>query len=460
MKCSGGLNISLDGRPSGRVEVLEEPKVLHLPLHSRRFEFGQLCVQAGARVQPGQILARDDSNYGVPLLAPRAGTVRLDLAAEHISLEDLAHASEEPFNPAEDAPHAPKARDSSEFKRQKLLTLGAWQWVCDAHTGRLADPSGTPRAVIVSTIRLEPYATRGDVQLHKRLLSFTHGLEHIQSLLDYQPIYLVLPDIDSQFARQVRQVLRGYAWVKMVEVPLRYGCEDFNVLSRGLGLKRQAEAPVWSLQTEGVLAIDRALTLSLPCTVRIISLGGPAVESPVHLKTMPGYPLVDLLAGRLSRQDNVRVINGGVLTGDQMHPEQLGIDAECTGLTVLAEAEDRQFLGWLHPGWDRRSYSRCFVGTLARRRGERLTTALCGEGRPCISCNYCEEVCPAGIMPHVIHKYLYQDLLEEAESAGVGLCVECGLCSYVCPSKLELRQQFVEGKQTVLAELHAEEAQV
>jgi Na+-translocating ferredoxin:NAD+ oxidoreductase RnfC subunit len=72
-----------------------------------------------------------------------------------------------------------------------------------------------------------------------------------------------------------------------------------------------------------------------------------------------------------------------------------------------------------------------------------------GEGRPCISCNFCEDICPAGITPHLIHKYLYRDLVEEAEQARTDLCVECGLCSYVCPSKIDLRQQLIDAKKLI-----------
>jgi Na+-translocating ferredoxin:NAD+ oxidoreductase RnfC subunit len=86
---------------------------------------------------------------------------------------------------------------------------------------------------------------------------------------------------------------------------------------------------------------------------------------------------------------------------------------------------------------------------LVHRVRERLTTAMRGELRPCVSCNFCEEVCPAGISPHLIHKFLYRDLIEEAAYARVDLCVECGLCSYVCPSKLDLRAQFTEARKQV-----------
>ena len=55
-------------------------------------------------------------------------------------------------------------------------------------------------------------------------------------------------------------------------------------------------------------------------------------------------------------------------------------------------------------------------------------------------------------MPYLIHKYLYRDLIEEADSARVDLCIECGLCSFVCPSKIELRKQFIEVKELIAKE--------
>ena len=155
MKLRGGYNVRLEGRPEGSVEVLSEPDELHLPLHSHRFSFNELNVREGERVHPGQIVARATANHSVPLLAPRAGTVRLAAAEGHITLEDITKEPEEPYHPDEDAEHVPKGAGSGGMKRYKLLELGAWQFVRDAHTGELPDPFGTPRAVIVSTVRVE-----------------------------------------------------------------------------------------------------------------------------------------------------------------------------------------------------------------------------------------------------------------------------------------------------------------
>jgi Na(+)-translocating NADH:ubiquinone oxidoreductase A subunit len=453
MKFRGGYNIPIQGRPDGEIKALGEPDVLYLPLRSRRFVFSEVCVKDGQKVSKGDILAKDPNNYIVPLLAPRAGTVRLKAAENHIVLEDITRFKEHDYISQDEMAHIEHEWGAAGIKRYKLLTLGAWQYFYDAYTDALPDPLGTPQAVIISTLSLEPFVARGDAQLHKRLLKFTRGVEQLQSLLEYQPIYLVMPDISSAFATQVREQIRGYAWVKLIEIPLMYPYDNFNILARALGLKRN-DGPIWAIRTEGILAIDRALTVTKPCMVRIVSVGGPEVSSPVHIKVIPGYPIKTILDKYVSAP-GARVINGGMLTGEQITEKTLGLDSECTALTMLPELQDREFLGFAKPGSDRQSYSGCFLSSLRGKFREQLTTAVRGEGRPCISCNFCEEVCPAGIMPYLIHKYLYKGLIDEARQAQVELCIRCGLCSFVCPSKIELREQF-----TMIQELIEKEKEI
>jgi len=223
----GGHNVLLKGRPESAIKVMPEPKVLYLPLRSERFTFSDIQVEEGDKVKGGDVLAKDPDNHGVPLLAPRAGTVRLGAAENHIVLEDVALSEERADMVEEEMQHIEKEMGVGGINRYKLLALGAWQFFYDAFTGELPDPLGTPQAIIVSTLSLEPFVARGDVQLHRRLLNFTRGLEQLQSLLEYQPIYLAMPNITSEFANLIRNQIRGYAWVKMLEIPLKYPHDNF-----------------------------------------------------------------------------------------------------------------------------------------------------------------------------------------------------------------------------------------
>ena len=464
MKFRGGYNITLHGRPSEDVKVLPEPEALYLPLESKRFKFSSVCVEEGQKVDTGDVLAVDPDNYDVPLLSPRAGTVRLSATEGHIVLEDISMVDDRPDYDKDKIPHIAKQMGESGELRHKLLALGAWQHFFDAYTNDLPDPMGTPQAVIVSTLSLEPYTARGDIQMKNRLLQFTRGLEYLQSLLEYQPMYLVMPKVDSELASKVKEQIRGYAWVKLIEVPQEYTRDNFNILARNIGLKR-ADGPIWGVRTEGVLAVDRALTDTKASLVRILSVAGPGVKKPEHIKVMAGYP-INAIKDEYANEGEMRLINGGFFTGDTISDGDIGIDAECKGITIMPEHTEREFLGWLRPGFDRSSYSNSFLssicGKFTPRCGkffEKFTPTIRGEVRACISCNFCEEVCPAGIMPHLIHKYLYSDMIEEADAARVDLCIECGLCSFVCPSKIELRQQFIDAKVFIEEEKAEAEAQ-
>ena len=403
----------------------------------------------GQHVGPGEVLAKDPDNYDIPLLSSCSGTVDLKSERGHIILKNLSREGTKKHIYQDEQEHIHKKMGPVEFKRYKLLNLGAWEYIKDAYSGQIPDPLSMPQAVIVSTLRLEPFLVRGDILLKEYLRQFTRGLEHLQSLLEYQPIYLVLPKLKAELATQIKEQIRGYAWVKIVEIPLKYPYDHFAILSRHLGLKR-SEGLIWGINVDGVLAIDTALTSSQPCVDRIISVGGPGASKALHLQLPVGYPIEKIKAAYA--QDDSIAINGGILTGRLLTQDVKGVPSDCKGITFVPEQTSREFLAFVRPGFDRQSYSACFMSALRKHFPERTTNAVRGELRPCVSCNFCEEVCPAGIIPHRLHKLIYQDDIDEIERSRIDLCIECGLCSFVCPSKIELTHEFRQAKQAILKE--------
>lgn len=454
MKLRGGYNVRLAGRPASRVEVVPEPTVLLLPQRTQRLRFNQVLVKNGQNVHCGEVLAVDAAHFGVPLLAPRAGTVRMRVHRGHILLDDL-QAGDGASAPPRDAAGTLECGPYDPL-RQALIARGVWPFLFDAHTDALPDPAAGADAAIVATTHLEPFAgPRGNVQLAKSLDDFLRGLDLLNSLVE-GPVYVAVPRAGGQLIARLRQHLGDNPRVQVVDIPMRYPLDHFNVLARALGLTARRGRSVWGLRIEGVLAIDQALTAGRPLLERVVALGGSAVREPVHLRVPLGYPLATLLAGRLVEQPH-RVIDGGILNGTAVGEHQLGIGVESGGVTVLLEPTRRELWGFVRTGLDRISYSNCFASLFRPRYAEPLTTALRGEHRPCIGCGFCEELCPAGIMPHWIHKLAYQDALEEIDRCGSERCVACGLCSYVCPSKLDLRREILDANAAIRRDLHVAE---
>jgi Na+-translocating ferredoxin:NAD+ oxidoreductase RnfC subunit len=80
-------------------------------------------------------------------------------------------------------------------------------------------------------------------------------------------------------------------------------------------------------------------------------------------------------------------------------------------------------------------------------------TNVHGELRPCIFCTFCEEVCPAGIIPHFLFHYVEKDIIDDTLlKYRIFDCIDCNLCSYVCPSKIPVAQFIKEGKAKLLDE--------
>ena len=451
MKFRGGYNIKISGRPDSNIRQLPVLSTLSLPLMTKRFNFSDIKVSDGEKVTVGQILAVDPDNFNLPLLAPASATVNYSDGDIAVTLTNI---SQSPVTDSDhiDLEHANKVSNSADSINQ-LVDFGGWEFFYEAFSAKLPDPQVTPQAVIVSTVSLEPFVCRGDIQLKKELIRFTRGLEHIQSLLDYQQIYLVLPKLNSDLIDTIRNQIRGYAWAHVVEIDLKYPYDNFNLIARHLNL-RSSNGPVWALRTDGVFAVDKILTENSPAIERVISIGGPSVGKPTNISITAGYPIADIIA-EFNIPGNTRLINGGILTGQNIAADLQYVDNECRGLTFVPEHTGREFIGWLRPGFDRKSYSNAFASSIIPPFKQKMSTAIRGEVRPCISCNFCEDVCPAGILPHLLHKYIYADQVDELQQSRIDLCVLCGLCSYVCTSKLELRDEFAKAMAVIKEEAEA-----
>ena len=455
MKTRGGYTVNLEGKPAKEIQNLREPTVLHLPLRTTRFNFSELHVREAESVMQGMILASDPGNHGIPLLAPRSGIVSLARNPGHVTLEGLK--SDAPKQGFDYPPAYVEAEglDPRDRTIQKLIRKGAWQFFSDAFTGQVPDPAAIPQAVIISTVNLEPFSVRGDVQLESRLHNFLRGLEQLQPLLEYQPIHLVFPIFRSALGVKIRAIARGIAWIRLHEIPLLYPHDHPRILARRLGLK-SADGIVWSLRTEGVLAVDSAITYDQAVTKRLMAIGGPAVGNRTHFAAIPGYPM-DLLREQFGVQEPSRLINGGVLTGTALGSETLGLDSEMQNLTALPATVKRELLAFMRPAFGKRSYSRTFGSVIRGPFQERLSIALRGEHRPCIACGFCAEVCPVWLLPSVIHRQIFADDLDAAEKSRPDLCVGCGLCSFVCTSKIDLRQEILDLNETLRRESATQE---
>ncbi len=456
MKMYGGHLPRIAGRPPSAVTALSVPSTLLISL--RRFgSLYRVAVRDGGFVRCGETLAEHSVPGGtVALPAPANGIVHPAGAdqsrPEHLHLE----VTDPVVHPLQDAKTAPQRLTAGDL-RQRLARGGVWPYFWSSRTGGMPALTGEeiPRAVIVNGVVVEPFRTRGKVVLRHSWHRIIKGIEFLPRLMqDYATVEIVLADKRDPVAQAMYRELAGHAWVRFHPVPLVYPIENPRVLWKALrrsNRELQADDPVWVIDMQGMEALGAWMAEGIPPHSRIVAVGGPGHPHPKHLSARIGTPVTSLLWDCPARSQ-VQILRGGLLQGIPVDPESDAVGFDDDAFFLLPKASKREFLAFIRPGFDRTSMSPCFASRLTGARDSHISTSLRGERRPCIACGRCEEVCPARLMPQVLHRYLYREAIDETAAAGLDRCVACGLCSYVCPSKIDLQNQFSEAKQQLLSE--------
>ncbi|MFP4380325.1 MAG: 4Fe-4S dicluster domain-containing protein [Candidatus Sumerlaeia bacterium] len=463
LKIKGGIATNWEGKPAARIADIFTPTHLRLPLASRRILFDKILVQDGDQVEAGHVLARAEKQFDIPLLAPLGGTVTTekdeDGKVTAIRVDELNQRERERDLSPEPPAHAETGTQHIEL-RKRFLEGGGWPLLHTFPEMGPPDPEAQLDGVVISWARYEPFRPHGHVLIDdQRLAEFALGLEALQSMFTgYQKINLIVShERDRTFSESLLERCRGYAWldIKSVNKVYPYGHPGAILLNMAEAKVRKSH-PYWAMCPEAVLAMHRILVTNRPVLSRVISLGGPGIAEPTHIRVYPGTPVRELLEGRMAEgaPDKYRFFRGGVFTGEELDPEVDSLNLEDDAITVIRKGDYQQFLGFMRPGFHDHSMTRTFVADYFPLLEKRLSTRKNGELRACIQCNKCEDVCPVPyLMPYLYHRFLPLELIDEMEAAGIWNCIECGCCSYACPSKIPLLEEIKKGKRLIIEEM-------
>jgi Na+-translocating ferredoxin:NAD+ oxidoreductase subunit C len=187
-----------------------------------------------------------------------------------------------------------------------------------------------------------------------------------------------------------------------------------------------------------VIQTAESMTRGKPLSDRIILVAGPGVSRPGWYRIPLGTKFEAIRKHLLKSYEYGpwRIIRGDALTGKAVIDDSEVVLISDREITVIREHEKRDFYRFVNPGFNYDSYARVTVRTYVPLLPKRMDTNVHGGVRPCVQCNYCDEVCPQGIYPHLIWKHVNAGLGERTLRLKPQLCIDCRLCDYVCPSKI------------------------
>lgn len=430
IKLKKGLNIPIAGIPEQRIE--DGRAVTHVALvwtdyrgHKR---LPTVEVSEGDRVRLGQPLVRGKALTSVVGTAPGSGFVTQINRGERRSLQSivirLEGDDEETFNAYSRSELMRLNRDQV---RENLLASGEWLSLRTRPYSRVADPETEPRAIFINAMDTNPLAADPVVIINQSREAFLDGVA-VVSRLTGGKVYVCKAE--------------GAA-VPQSELPSVTTVEFSGPHPAGLvGTHIHYLAPVgaghvvWHLHYQDVIAIGKLFTTGRLDVTRIVSLAGPAVMRPRLVRTRLGASTNELVAGELVDQE-CRVLSGSILSGRRAADWSAYLNRFHNQVSVLREGREREFLGWMGPGWKKFSSFPVFMSHLFKGRRFGLSTSQNGSPRAMVPIGSYERVVPLDVLPtHLLRALLVGDT-DSAQALG---CLELdeedlALCSFVCPSK-------------------------
>ena len=412
----------------------------------------RLLVAEGDRVSAGEALLCDKNDERVRFVSPVSGVVKRVVRGEKRKL--LAVVVERDGDMATAACQKGTLRES-------MLWQGLWPMLRQRPFGTVANPDDTPKAIVVSCFDSAPLAPDYDFALRGREQDLCKGLEALASLgagclyVCFRPGQRLATAV-GQYAPLHRDDVRTV----FVEGPHTAGNVGTQIAQ--LCPINKGET-VWTMTPQDVAVLGHWVETGEYRPERVIAVAGPQAKNPHYYRIMAGASMERIVRSQMLNPDypaltmtdeslnQVRVVSGNVLSGEQISPDGF-IGAYDSLLTLLPEGNYYDFMGWLLPGLNKYSFSRTFVsGFLQLLRKAKLIhdevidyrfdTSMHGGVRPLVFTGDMERVFPFDIYPLQLLKACIVGDVELMEKLGIYEVEpeDFALCEFIDPSKTEMQ---------------------
>ena len=212
---------------------------------------------------------------------------------------------------------------------------------------------------------------------------------------------------------------------------------------------------VWTVNAEDVANIGSFVKTGVQELKRTIALVGSAIKYPKYFSVNIGIQLSQMLSEGTITEDQVRCINGNVLSGSTSH-ENGYLGYYNNTVSVIPEGNGYRMFGWL-PFKDNHilSLSNTSFSKLFNKKGFSVNTNLNGEERALVVTGEMEKVFPLDLFPMQLIKACMIEDIEKMEALGIYEVVpeDFGLIDYANTSKLEAQEIIKQGIELMINEV-------
>ena len=470
-KISGGYEFKqFKGQSCPELAVLNLPEHLFVPLS--KVESGVIpLVRRGDSVKAGQIIWQDDESISSPVHSSVAGKVesvkKIDSPAGQISVIKITSTASDKIERVPGFTSEWKKLTKKELEKVIYLsgtgTLGSGGIPTEFRTSVIG-PQNVEH-IIVHATDAEIY--NADISLfleNDGAKKFTEGLSILSRIMNKAAVHVAMSTNTKTWFQVINNAVSDNLSITYHKTKPKYPqSQDSILLKSVLGIDlpagyKGANKGVVILGIQDVCQVYEAVVEGKPLIERVVSLSGPIFTENIHISLKIGTLLSDIVKGRLSLEENedIRFIKNSVLSGDTISLES-PIEKDTEVLIALEERRGQDLMFFAKPGFKKDSFSNTFLAKILPFKKD-INTNLNGEQRACLSCGFCQNVCPVGILPNILFPYVERDRLDEtAVQYGIFKCIDCNLCTYVCTAKIPIAAYLKEGKKKLIEDAYVKE---
>jgi Na+-transporting NADH:ubiquinone oxidoreductase subunit A len=316
--------------------------------------------------------------------------------------------------------------DAEELSKE-MLEAGVWPMIRQRPFSLIADPKDKPKAVFVSMMATAPLASDPMLLIQGKEKSLQLGLKVMQKFTSGK-VHVVFGEENALYKELQgveKHIFTGPHPAGNVGIHIHH----IDPLNRG--------EKVWFAAPQDLVRIAEFLTTGRYPSKKVVSVAGSGAKNRYYYEVFEGVPVADLVKG--TPEADLRYINGDVLSGAKSSREGfLGFYSEL--LTVIPEGRQREFLGWIMPGFNKLGFSKTFFANLFPKKAYALDTNMHGGHRAFIQTGAFEQVLPMDIHPGYLLKSIMAHDIAEMEGLGIYEISEedFALLAYIDPSKNDI----------------------
>ncbi len=441
-----GHDIQIAGVPKKELEIAERSQTV--AIHPREFRYvkPKLLVKEGDNIKIGTPLFFDKHNPDIKWASPGGGKVTAIQYGPRRVIEKIIieiDRNEETIQlPVLEITQI--LESSKEKITEQILTAGLWPMVRQRPFNKIADPSANPSAVFVSCYNSAPLTVDLDIALRNRQSTFNAGIA-VLSRLTNGDVHVGVSE------KSISDTFMNIPYAKVNSISGPHPAGNVGIQIHHIDPLKPGKI-IWTVDAQHVVTLGRLFLKGVFDPKIVMTIGGPAVNKPTHLKTRIGTAIQPLISDRLNNVPH-RIISGDVLTGKTNYKDG-HVNYYHSSVTVLPESDKREFLSMLKLGSGKSRYSLTHAFSSFRPSLFSFNTNKNGEERAMVPINSWENVLPMDIFPNPLFRAILANDIEEMEQLGLLECDEedFALCSFADASKIDVGAVIRQGLDVLEAE--------